>query len=629
MDLSWIITALLLLIVGVLITYAVYMSSEHGIFKQLGIPALSPLPVVGNFFQELKLGPFKFQEEQYKKFKAEKVYGYYSCKTPVLVIRDLDMIRDIMVKHFGSFVNRRVFQLNEPYTHMLTMIKDDHWKNVRTTVSPTFSTGKLRRMFHHISSSARTLVEHLREKKDRDQAVELKHVASSFTMDVIASTGFGVEVNSLKEERNEFVVKAKKVMDAMGRMVMFTFFFPFMTGKWDMVGINILPKDATRFFRTFIDETLKTRREFTEPPPSMTQVVSHGLSKRNDFLQLLVESEREDNTDNDNMSKDEARELKMSTERKPLSHTDIQVCNVPLRQIFSPPLATVLKMDTNSGIQISHRTDEGIFNLQRLHAKTQVISPLVHDMLYVDDCAIIACEHDLYQLKDPPSAATKRCVLNFFTVVKSASSLEIYEEGQAIIFLLAGYDTVSSVMSFTLFLLAENPDCCAKLQQEIDDKLGKRLPTYDNMQDMPYMDMCLNESMRMYPPGFQFDRICNEDVVIGGVLIPKGMTVAFPMFSIHRDSTIWDDPMTFDPERFAPENRAKRHPYAHLPFGQGPRNCIGMRLALLEIKVALSAVLQEMNPVVCSETTLPIRLKYFIMTAKDGLWIKMVDRGGK
>ncbi|KAK3797300.1 hypothetical protein RRG08_008675 [Elysia crispata] len=314
MDFSWIITALLILIVGILVVYVVYMSTEHGIFKKLGIPALTPWPAVGNILQEMRMGPLNFQQQQYHKFKTEKVYGYYSCKVPVLFIRDLDMIRDITVKHFSNFVNRREFQMNEPYNYMLSMIKDDHWKNVRNTMSPTFSTGKLRRMFHHISDSTRTLVEHLREQKISGKAVELKHIVSCYTMDVIASTGFSVQINSLKDERSEFVLKSKKIMDSMGRMALATFFFPFMSKKWDMFGIRIFPKEPTRFLSSFVDEALTERKEVT----------NKGQSKRNDFLQLLLESEEEDIMDNDNMSKDEAQELKISTGRKPLSRTDIQ-----------------------------------------------------------------------------------------------------------------------------------------------------------------------------------------------------------------------------------------------------------------------------------------------------------------
>ncbi|RUS89192.1 hypothetical protein EGW08_003071 [Elysia chlorotica] len=513
MDLAWIITTCLFLIVlGLLIKYITYMSSEHGTFKKMGVPSLSPLPVFGNFLREMRIGPVAFQEELYKKYNTEKVYGYYSTRTPVLFIRDLDMIRDISVKHFANFVNRRQFQLDEPLDHMLSMLQDDHWKNVRNTVSPTFSTGKLRRMFHHISGSARTLVEHLRDKKVAGQAVELKHVASCYTMDCIASTGFGVEINSLNEGENDFVAKAKAIMGAPGPVIFANFFFPFMNKKWDKIGINLFAKDAVNFFSSFVDDALKNRKE----------AANNSLPKRNDFLQLLLESEGESTTDNDNMSRDEAKELKTASGRKPLSHNDIQ--------------------------------------------------------------------------------------------------------GQAIIFLLAGYDTVSTVLGFTLFLLARNPECCKRLQQEIDDKLGKKTPSYDNMQDFTYMDMCLNEAMRLYPPGFQLDRVCNEDIDIGGVHIPKGMVVSFPMFAIHRDPAIWADPLSFDPERFSQENKSDRHPFAHLPFGQGPRNCIGMRLALLEIKVALSAILQEMTPVTCSKTVVPVRLKFFQMVAEDGLWVKMADR---
>ncbi|GFN87547.1 cytochrome p450 3a11 [Plakobranchus ocellatus] len=391
MDISWVTCTLVFFTIALLAVYVIYMSSEHAVFEKMGIPGPSPALVVGNFFQEIKLGHVKFQQDVYNKYNKSKVYGVYSCKAPILFIRDLDMIRDITVKHFGNFVNRRLLQMNNPLDHMLTMIKDDHWKNVRTTVSPTFSTVKLRRMFQHISSSATTLVEHLRDKQANGEAVELKHVVSCFTMDVIAGTGFGVVINSFK-------------------------------------------------------------------------VSSNGSSKRHDFLQLLLEAEKEDGTDNDNMSSDEARELKTAAERKPLTHADIQ--------------------------------------------------------------------------------------------------------GQAILFLLAGYDTVSTVFSFTLFLLAQYPECCSRLQAEIDDILGNQVPTYDNIQDMPYMDMCLNETMRLYPPGWMLDRVCNDDINIGGVHIPKGMVVAFPVFSIHRDPAIWRDPMVFDPSRFSPEKKSERHPYAHLPFGQ-------------------------------------------------------------
>nr|KAG5685417.1 hypothetical protein BaRGS_008712 [Batillaria attramentaria] len=146
------------------------------------------------------------------------------------------------------------------------------------------------------------------------------------------------------------------------------------------------------------------------------------------------------------------------------------------------------------------------------------------------------------------------------------------------IFLFAGNETVSAAMSFTLFCLAANPDCLAKAQAEVDARLGK----------------------------VSLDREAHEDTEIGGYHVAKGTRVLVPVISIHRDPAIWPDPMTFDPERHTPEARATRHPYAFMPFGLGPRNCIGMRLAQLEIRMAIATILQHFTPVLCDKSVVSI-----------------------
>jgi cytochrome P450 family 3 subfamily A len=96
------------------------------------------------------------------------------------------------------------------------------------------------------------------------------------------------------------------------------------------------------------------------------------------------------------------------------------------------------------------------------------------------------------------------------------------------------------------------------------------------------------ESLRLYPPATSLERVASEDYVLGntGIKIKKGQLIHFPTYAIHRDPENFPEPNSFKPERFLPENRT-HHPYAHLPFGAGPRNCVGMRLALLEVKLAL------------------------------------------
>ncbi|KAH9496278.1 Cytochrome P450 3A5 [Bulinus truncatus] len=122
---------------------------------------------------------------------------------------------------------------------------------------------------------------------------------------------------------------------------------------------------------------------------------------------------------------------------------------------------------------------------------------------------------------------------------------------QSLIFIFAGLDTVSTVMSFTLFLLAVHPECCRKAHDEVDAKLGSESPSYDSVQDLHYLEMCINEAVRIAPPGFIVDRRCVESVDIDGVHFPKDMVVVIPVYAIHHDPDVWPEPDKFNPERFS------------------------------------------------------------------------------
>uniref|UniRef100_A0A8W8ME95 Uncharacterized protein n=1 Tax=Magallana gigas TaxID=29159 RepID=A0A8W8ME95_MAGGI len=103
-------------------------------------------------------------------------------------------------------------------------------------------------------------------------------------------------------------------------------------------------------------------------------------------------------------------------------------------------------------------------------------------------------------------------------------------------------------------------------------------------------------------------RLAERDIVIEGYTVPNGTDISFPIYSIHRDPRFWENPTKFDPERFTPENKAKRHPYAYLPFGHGPRSCIDMRLALVEMRLAIVSILQQYRFKTCEETEVSKKL---------------------
>ncbi|XP_055011952.1 thromboxane-A synthase-like isoform X1 [Boleophthalmus pectinirostris] len=200
--------------------------------------------------------------------------------------------------------------------------------------------------------------------------------------------------------------------------------------------------------------------------------------------------------------------------------------------------------------------------------------------------------------------------------------------GQAFVFLLAGYETSSSTLAFTCYLLALHPECQHKLQEEIDHFYTQHeSPDYTNVQELKYLDMVISEALRMYPPGFRFVRNIERDSVVNGQRLPKEAWIEIPVGFLHHDPEHWPEPEKFIPERFTPEAKAARHPFVYLPFGAGPRNCVGMRLAQLEMKIALVNLFHRFTIVTCDETKVPLELKSSsTLGPKNGIYVKIIKR---
>ncbi|VDP08173.1 unnamed protein product [Soboliphyme baturini] len=172
---------------------------------------------------------------------------------------------------------------------------------------------------------------------------------------------------------------------------------------------------------------------------------------------------------------------------------------------------------------------------------------------------------------------------------------------QCIIFMLAGYETSSTTLAYVTYLLTLYPECQAILTAEVDENFpGGKEPTSDSIKDLVYAECVIKETLRLYPVAAEVvGRICSKTCEIKGVTIPDGVTVVVDVWSLHRDKEIWGpDADEFKPERFV--NQDKRMESAWIPFGSGPRICIGMRLAMNEMKMALVKIFQkftfEMSP---------------------------------
>ena len=178
---------------------------------------------------------------------------------------------------------------------------------------------------------------------------------------------------------------------------------------------------------------------------------------------------------------------------------------------------------------------------------------------------------------------------------------------QSVIFLLAGFDTSSNTLAFTLYYLVVNPDVQDKLRSEINEAMEtySDKPLYEIAQNIEYLDCVIKEGQRLCPTAPQVNREC-ADFDLNGIHIPAGTEVLISMYTLHHDPDAWEDPERFDPERFRGSAKDTRHPYQFLPFGAGPRNCIGMRFALLEIKIALIKILMKYKFLRSPETQVPL-----------------------
>ncbi|KAI0235174.1 hypothetical protein LSAT2_014355 [Lamellibrachia satsuma] len=179
------------------------------------------------------------------------------------------------------------------------------------------------------------------------------------------------------------------------------------------------------------------------------------------------------------------------------------------------------------------------------------------------------------------------------------------------LFFIAAYDTTSLTLTYLLYSLALNPDCQQRVVDEVNKVMGDEDEVrYEMLREMTYLDKCLQETLRMYPPSVSVIREAYKDVVVSGVVIQKDMTVHIPIYALHHDPEVYPQPDKFDPERFSPEAKAARNPFCYLPFGVGPHSCIGMRLAQQEIKIVMAAVLQRFRFVPCPHTQIVLLERY-------------------
>ncbi|XP_049831657.1 cytochrome P450 6k1-like [Schistocerca gregaria] len=513
---SWISEFLLVVSAAALV---IYLWFDHGFkyWKKKGVPFVEPSFPFGNFRRNI-LGQETLgvtTQRLYKQLPGERYVGHFGFSRPILLIRDPEIIRHILVKDFSTFHDRGVvFDDEEPLNNHLFALTGQQWRQLRVKLSPTFTSGKLKGMFKTLSECGREMADVLEAVAERGDTVEVRELAARYATDVIASVAFGIECNCQRNPDNEFRQWGRKIFQPTirsGISIILSFISPTLTR---LLRIKGGATEVSEYFRRMVADTVAYREK--------------NNITRKDFMDLLIQLKNKGVVDPD---KSDAQENGYANE----------------------------------------------------------------------------------------AVDTKKLTLNELAA-------------QAFVFFAAGFETSSTTMSFALHELALNPSLQTKLQDEIDS-VFKEYGTdinYDSISKMSYLDKVVCETLRKYPPLPILNRECNKEYRIpdSELVLEKGTAVAISVLGLQHDPKYFPDPERFDPERFSEEEKAKRHPYVYLPFGEGPRICIGMRLGLLQVKVGLAYLLSRYNVRTTDKTV--TNLEYsamsIILMPKSGIQLRLEKR---
>lgn len=192
---------------------------------------------------------------------------------------------------------------------------------------------------------------------------------------------------------------------------------------------------------------------------------------------------------------------------------------------------------------------------------------------------------------------------------------------------MAGHETTANALSWVWYLLARHPDAEARLHEEVDRVLGGRAPGFADLAELKWTRMVIDEAMRLYPPAHGISRTAIGEDHIGGVRIPAGANISISMYVTHRNPNLWPEPERFDPERFTPEAVARRHRFAYMPFGGGPRVCIGNSFAIAEAQVIVAMIAQRFRlRLVADQVVEPVAL--ITLRPKNGVLVTLEPRRG-
>ncbi|XP_031636878.1 probable cytochrome P450 6d4, partial [Contarinia nasturtii] len=470
-------------LVGALTSIYLYLKRTYSYWDRRGFKTFAGYDLIFGHFTRII-----FQKEHICNFllklystTTDPFIAIYGIFRPILVIRDPELIRLILIKNFAHFTDRGI-HCNErynPVTGNLVALQGQRWKQLRAKLTPAFTNGKLKAMFPTLINCGMHLQDYLEKVADNDKMLNVREICAGFTTNIIASVAFGIDVDSLHCPNNDFRKYGRKIFEpsffnALRRLMRFI-----APNVMNILRIKSIKSEIEDFFISIVKENLECREK--------------NNITRKDFFQLMI-----------------------------------QLRNNGTVQLDDDQWKTIIQTDENR--------------------KTMTLNEIA---------------------------------------------------ANTFIFFSAGFESSSNIMSFCLYELAMNTQLQKRAHNEIDHVLNEYNGqiTFDSISAMKFLGLCIDETIRKYPIAIYLSRNCVKDYRIPETnqIIEKGTGIMIPLYALHMDEKYYDMPQKFDPDRFNEENSMGKNqlnrPY--MPFGEGPRSCIAMRLGSMQIKVGLIVMLQK------------------------------------
>lgn len=501
----------------ILLTLLFYFYAKIFAYKywtRRNVKQLNPIFPLGDLQAIIKegVGFGTFYDNLYQRTKKDRFLGFYNLTQPALIINDPDIVRNVMVRDASYFPDRGTYsdEKRDPLSGGLFSQSGEKWRHMRTKLTPSFTSGKLKGMFQTMLECGLRLKLYVLPFAEGNGTLEMRDLMARFTTDVVASVAFGNEIDSINNPNQIFREMGRKTFGLSFKNAFRLGCTLLAPSLLKLTGIKSVDEDVENFFIQLVTKNLEYRE-------------GNNVSRR-DFLQLLIQ----------------------------------------LR---------------NSG--------------------------------------------------------TIKLTDDWDTKVSKEKSLTVNEmAAQAFTFYAAGFETSSTTMSFCLYELAKNKNVLEKVQKEIDQILNRSDSewTYDGLQEMTFLENCIDETLRKYPPLPILQRMCISKYKHPetGITIEPGTLVVLPIIGIHRNPDLYEKPMKFIPERFTDVKYADVLKRAYYPFGDGPRACIGTRMGKLLTKIGLAIILAkyhiELGPEHKEDEELEISRNSVILAPENGIHLKMSVR---